>query len=48
MVKALHEAGIQVIANMVLTHSAEGNEHGPTISFRGLDNQTYYMARAQR
>lgn len=44
MVKALHEAGIEVIANMVLSHSAEGNEQGPTISFRGLDNQVYYMA----
>lgn len=48
MVKALHEAGIEVIANMVLSHSAEGNEQGPTISFRGLDNQVYYMVRGER
>ncbi|MEM8719674.1 MAG: glycogen debranching protein GlgX [Cyanobacteria bacterium P01_G01_bin.39] len=43
MVKALHRAGIEVILDVVFNHTAEGNEHGPTLSFRGLDNQTYYI-----
>jgi isoamylase len=43
MVKALHRAGIEVILDVVFNHTAEGNEHGPTLSFRGIDNQTYYM-----
>lgn len=43
MVKALHKAGIEVILDVVFNHTAEGNENGPTISFRGLDNQTYYI-----
>lgn len=43
MVKALHRAGIEVILDVVFNHSAEGNEKGPTISFRGLDNTIYYM-----
>ncbi len=42
MVKALHRAGIEVILDVVYNHTAEGNELGPTLSFRGLDNQTYY------
>jgi isoamylase len=42
MVKALHRAGIEVILDVVYNHTAEGNEMGPTLSFRGLDNQTYY------
>ena len=42
MVKALHAAGIEVILDVVYNHSAEGNELGPTISFRGLDNGSYY------
>ena len=43
MVRALHGAGIEVILDIVFNHSAEGNELGPTISFRGLDNRIYYM-----
>jgi isoamylase len=43
MVKALHRAGIEVILDVVFNHSAEGNELGPTISFKGLDNRSYYM-----
>ncbi len=43
MVKALHRAEIEVILDVVFNHTAEGNEHGPTISFRGIDNSTYYM-----
>ncbi|HET7476630.1 MAG TPA: glycogen debranching protein GlgX [Dermatophilaceae bacterium] len=42
MVKALHEAGIEVILDVVYNHTAEGNENGPTICFRGLDNANYY------
>ncbi len=43
MVKALHRAGIEVILDVVFNHTAEGNEQGPTLSFRGLSNQDYYM-----
>ncbi len=43
MVKAFHQAGIEVILDMVFNHTAEGDEHGPTWSFRGIDNSTYYM-----
>lgn len=43
MVKALHKAGIEVILDVVFNHTAEGDENGPTISFRGLENSTYYM-----
>ncbi|MDH6574769.1 glycogen debranching protein GlgX [Kitasatospora sp. MAP5-34] len=43
MVKELHAAGIEVVLDVVFNHTAEGNEQGPTISFRGLDNATYYM-----
>jgi isoamylase len=42
MVKALHRAGIEVILDVVYNHTAEGNEHGPTLCFRGLDNAMYY------
>jgi isoamylase len=42
MVKALHEADIEVILDVVYNHTAEGNELGPTIAFRGLDNASYY------
>jgi isoamylase len=42
MVKALHRAGIEVILDVVYNHTAEGNENGPTLSFRGLDNGLYY------
>jgi isoamylase len=43
MVKAFHQAGIEVILDVVLNHTAEGNELGPTICFRGLDNAIFYM-----
>ncbi len=42
MVKALHEANIEVILDVVYNHTAEGNEKGPTIAFRGIDNANYY------
>ena len=42
MVKALHEADIEVILDVVYNHTAEGNEFGPTICFRGIDNASYY------
>jgi glycogen debranching enzyme GlgX len=42
MVKALHAAGIEVILDVVYNHSAESDERGPTIAFRGLDNASYY------
>ncbi|MFQ5794624.1 MAG: glycogen debranching protein GlgX [Candidatus Bipolaricaulia bacterium] len=43
LIKELHKHGIEVILDVVFNHTAEGNENGPTISFRGIDNQTYYM-----
>ena len=43
MVKALHRAGIEVILDVVFNHTAEGDERGPTLCFRGLDNPTYYI-----
>ncbi len=43
MVKALHRAGIEVILDVVYNHTAEGDESGPTICFRGLANETYYI-----
>jgi isoamylase len=43
MVKALHNAGIEVILDVVFNHTAEGDHHGPTLSFRGLWNQAYYI-----
>jgi glycogen operon protein len=42
MVKALHAAGIEVILDVVYNHTAEGSHLGPTLSFRGLDNASYY------
>jgi isoamylase len=42
MVKALHEAGIEVILDVVYNHTAEGNHLGPTLAFRGIDNNAYY------
>ena len=41
-VRALHEAGIEVLLDVVYNHTAEGNQLGPTLSFRGIDNRTYY------
>jgi glycogen operon protein len=43
LVKELHAAGIEVMLDVVFNHTAEGDHRGPTISFRGLDNKTYYM-----
>ncbi len=42
MVRALHEAGIEVILDVVYNHTAEGNHEGPTFSFKGIDNAYYY------
>jgi glycogen operon protein len=43
MVKELHRAGIEVILDVVYNHTAEGDEHGPTLCFRGLENSFYYI-----
>jgi glycogen operon protein len=43
MVKALHQAGIEVILDVVFNHTCEGNEMGPVLSFKGLENQVYYI-----
>lgn len=43
LVKTLHASGIEVMLDVVFNHTAEGNEQGQTISFRGIDNVTYYM-----
>jgi isoamylase len=43
MVKALHQADIEIILDVVFNHTCEGNELGPTLSFRGLENRVYYM-----
>jgi len=48
MVKALHRAGIEVILDVVYNHTAEGKEDGPTICFRGLANETYYLLTTDR
>jgi len=48
MVKALHRAGIEVILDVVFNHTAEGNHDGPTLSFRGFDNTTYYILEQDR
>lgn len=42
MVKSLHSAGIEIILDVVYNHTGEGNEMGPTLSFRGIDNASYY------
>jgi len=43
LVKKLHQEGIEIILDVVFNHTAEGNERGPSISFKGLDNKIYYM-----
>lgn len=48
MVKALHRAGIEVILDVVFNHTAEGNENGPMLGFRGIDNPTYYILEEDR
>jgi isoamylase len=42
MVKALHKEGLEVILDVVYNHTAEGNHYGPTLCFKGIDNQAYY------
>ena len=48
MVKALHRAGIEAILDVVFNHTAEGNHSGSTLSFKGVDNRTYYMLQQDR
>jgi glycogen operon protein len=48
MVKALHRAGIEVILDVVFNHTAEGDQGGPTLSFRGFDNSAYYLLEQDR
>jgi glycogen operon protein len=48
MVKALHRAGIEVIFEPVFNHTSEGGHLGPTLSFRGLENRTYYILEQDR
>jgi len=48
MIRGLHRAGIELIMDVVYNHTAEGNELGPTLSFRGIDNATYYRLMDDR
>jgi isoamylase len=48
MVKALHAAGIEVILDIVFNHTAEGNDSGPVLNFKGLDNSVYYRLLADK
>ncbi|HXI88582.1 MAG TPA: glycogen debranching protein GlgX [Blastocatellia bacterium] len=48
MVKALHRAGLEVILDVVFNHTAEGSETGPTLCFRGFDNDVYYLLEQDR
>ncbi|WP_368083636.1 glycogen debranching protein GlgX [Klebsiella michiganensis] len=48
MVRAFHDAGIEVILDVVYNHTAEGNELGPTLSFKGIDNFSYYRTMPDR
>ena len=48
MVRALHHAGIEVILDVVFNHTAEGNELGPTLCFRGIDNAIFYMLASDK
>ncbi|MBM4111866.1 MAG: glycogen debranching protein GlgX [Phycisphaerae bacterium] len=48
LVKALHRAGIEVILDVVYNHTAEGDDRGPTMCFRGLDNRAYYLLEPDR
>ena len=43
MIRRLHKNGIEVILDVVFNHTAEGNENGPVISYKGIDNRTYYL-----
>jgi isoamylase len=48
MVKQFHEAGLEVLLDVVYNHTAEGNQEGPTLSFRGIDNLAYYRLGADK
>jgi glycogen operon protein len=48
MVRAFHDAGIEVILDVVYNHTAEGNELGPTLSFKGIDNFSYYRTMPEQ
>ena len=48
LVKSLHRAGIEIILDVVFNHTAEGNQDGPTLSFRGFDNSIYYILEPDR
>ena len=48
MVKALHRAGIEVILDVVYNHTAESDENGPTLCFRGFENEAYYMLKEDK
>jgi len=48
MVKAFHRAGIEVILDVVFNHTSEGDHTGPTLSFRGLENEVYYLLERDR
>ncbi|MBN1532543.1 MAG: glycogen debranching protein GlgX [Spirochaetes bacterium] len=48
MVKAFHDAGIEVILDVVFNHTAEGDQKGPTVTFRGIDNSIYYILQEDR
>lgn len=48
MVKALHKAGLEIILDVVYNHTCEGDERGPTLSFRGIDNITYYKLQKDK
>ena len=43
LIKELHKNGIEIILDVVFNHTAEGNEKGPYISYKGIDNKTYYL-----
>ena len=43
MVRALHDAGIEVLIDVVFNHTGEGDQHGPVYSYKGIDNSTYYL-----